>query len=144
MSSLFKLSTAARNVMCDALVDSIDTGTGAGTIAIRTGSPPTNVADASSGTLLGTLTFSSTAFGSASTGAATAATITSDTNADASGDAGYFRVYKGAGGDTAAVLQGTAGNSGDSADMTFDVKAIVAGGVIACSSFVITVAITQT
>lgn len=141
MASNFKISTAARNAACDALVDRIDGGTGAGTIAIRTGAPPTNVGDASTGTLLGTCTFSATAFGAASTGTATAASITSDTNADASGDAGYFRCYQGAAADTAADWQGTAGNSGDSPDMTFDNKSIVAGGTIAISSFTLTVPI---
>jgi hypothetical protein len=135
MASNYKISTAQRNAACDAMVDRIDAGTGAGTIKIRTGSPPTNVNDASSGTLLGTCTFSATAFGASSSGTATAASITSDTSADASGDAGHFRVYQGAGGDTAAEWQGTAGNSGDSPDMTFDNKSIVAGGTIAISSY---------
>lgn len=123
------------------MVDELDTGTGAGTIPIRTGAPPTNVSDASSGTLLGTCTFSATAFGAASTGVATAAAITSDTTADNSGDAGHFRLYKGAAGDTAASAQGTAGNAGDTPDMTFDNKTIVAGGVIAISSMALTVPI---
>ena len=138
MASAFKLSTAARNAAVDGIVDLIDAGTGAGTIAIRTGSPPTNVSDASSGTLLGTLTFSATAFGAAASGTATAATITSDSSADASGDAGYFRVYAGAAGDTAAILQGTAGEAADTPDLEFDNKTIVAGGTIAISAFTIT------
>lgn len=141
MASNFKISTEARNAACDAIVDLIDGGTGAGTIPIRTGAPPTNVGDASSGTLLGTCTFSATAFGASSSGTATAASITSDTSADASGDAGHFRVYKGAGADTEAVMQGTAGESADSPDMTFDNKTIVAGGTIAISSFTVTVPI---
>lgn len=141
MASNFKISTASRNAACDAIVDLIDGGTGAGTCAIRTGAPPTNVGDASSGTLLGTLTFSGTAFGAASTGTATAASITSDTDADASGDAGHFRVYAGAAADTAALFQGTAGEAADSTDMTFDNKTIVAGGTIAISSFTLTVPI---
>lgn len=134
MASNFKISTNQRNAACDAMVDRIDGGTGAGTIAIRTGTPPTNVSDASTGTLLGTLTFSATAFGAASTGTATAASITSDTNADASGDAGYFRIYQGAAADTAGEAQGTAGEAADSPDMTFDNKSIVAGGTVAISS----------
>jgi hypothetical protein len=123
------------------MVDELDTGTGAGTIPIRTGTPPTNVSDASSGTLLGTCTFSATAFGAAATGVATAAAITSDSTADNSGDAGHFRLYKGAAGDTSASAQGTAGNAGDTPDMTFDNKTIVAGGVIAISSMTVTVPI---
>ena len=139
MASDFKISTASRNAMADAAVDRVDAGTGAGTCAIRDGAIPATVAAASSGTLLGTLTFSATAFGPAATGVATANAITSDTNADASGVAGYFRVYQGAAADTAAEWQGTAGEAADSTDMTFDNKTIVGGGVIACSAFTITV-----
>ena len=141
MASNFKISTAARNAACNALVDRIDAGTGVGTIAIRTGAPPTNVGDASSGTLLGTCTFAATAFGNAATGVATAAAITSDTNADNSGDAGYFRVYQGAAADTAADWQGTSGNAGDTPDLVFDNKTIVAGGTIAISAMTLTVPI---
>lgn len=141
MASNFKISTASRNAAANGIVDLIDGGTGAGRIEIRTGAPPTNVADASSGTLLGTLTFSATAFGAASSGTATADTITSDSSADASGTAGYFRVYAGAAGDTAALFQGTAGEAADTTDMTFDNKTIVAGGVIAISSMTLTVPI---
>jgi hypothetical protein len=139
MASNFKISTAARNAGADAIVDRLDLNTPPAVIKIRTGSPPTNVSDASTGTLLGTCTFSNPAFGSASSGVATASSITSDTNADASGDAGHFRVYQGAGSDTQAEWQGTAGNSGDTPDMTFDNKSIVAGGTIAISSFTLTV-----
>lgn len=141
MALNFKISTAARDAACNAIVDLIDAGTGVGTVAIRTGAPPANVADASSGTLLGTLSFSATAFGASSTGTATADTITSDTSADNSGDAGYFRVYAGSAADTAALLQGTAGEAADTTDMTFDNKSIVAGGTIAISAFTVTVPI---
>lgn len=143
MATGFKISTATRNALADAFADIHDGGTPPATIKIRTGAPPTNVADASSGTLLGTLTMSATAFGAASSGAVTAAAITSDTSADNSGTAGHFRVYQGGAGDTAALYQGTAGESGDTPDMTFDNKTIVAGGVIAISSMVYTVSIAQ-
>lgn len=141
MASNFKISTAVRNAMCDAAVDLIDTGTGAGRIEIRVGSPPTNVSDASSGTLLATLTFSATAYGSASSGTAQEASITSDTSADASGDAGYFRIYKGAGTDTQALMQGTCGESGDTPDLIFDEKSIVAGGTVAITDLPMTMPI---
>ena len=136
MPSDFKISTAARNAACDAIVDLVDGGTGAGTIEIRTGSPPATPATADSGTLLGTLTFSDPAFGSASTGVATAAAIASDTNADASGDAGHFRVKDSSG---TVIFQGTAGNSGDTPDLVFNNKAIVSGGTIAITSMTVTV-----
>jgi hypothetical protein len=141
MASNFKIATAVRNAACDAIVDRLDLNTPPAVTKIRTGSPPTNVGDASSGTLLGTCPFGNPAFGAASSGTATANAITSDTSADASGDAGHFRVYQGAAGDTAAEFQGTAGNAGDSPDMTFDNKSIVAGGTIAISSWTVTVPI---
>lgn len=136
MASDFEISTAARNAACDAIVDLIDGGAGAGTLTIRTGAPPATPATADSGTLLGTLTFSDPAFGSAATGVATASAITSDSSADASGDAGHFRVKDS---NAVVIMQGTAGEAADTPDMTFDEKSIVAGGVIACTSFTVTV-----
>jgi hypothetical protein len=138
LASNFKIGTAARNAACDAIVDLIDAGAGAGTLTIRTGAPPTNVSDADSGTLLATLTFSDPAFGASASGTATASAITSDTNADASGDAGHFRV-KDSNGNT--IFQGTAGEAADTPDLTFDEKSIVAGGTVACSSFTVSVPI---
>ena len=139
MASNFKISTAARNAACNGIVDLIDGGTGAGRLEIRTGDPPTNLSDASSGTLLATLTFSNPAFGDAALGSGIANAITSDTSADDSGDAGYFRAFAGEAADTAAIFQGTAGNADDTPDMIFDNKSIVAGGTVACSSFVLVV-----
>lgn len=137
MASNFKISAASRNAACDGIVDQLDAANA--TCAIRTGAPPTNPSDASTGTLLGTCTFSAPAFGAATGGVATAGSITSDTDADASGDAGYFRVYPNGAGDTACAFQGTAGEAADTPDMTFDNKTIVAGGTIAISAFTVTV-----
>ena len=139
MASNFKISTAARNAACNGIVDLIDGGTGAGRLEIRTGDPPTNLSDASTGTLLATLTFSNPAFGDAALGSGIANAITPDTSADDSGDAGYFRAFAGEAADTAAIFQGTAGNADDTPDMIFDNKSIVAGGTVACSSFVLVV-----
>lgn len=129
----YRLATDTRNKACDAIVDDIDAGAGAGTIAIRTGAQPTNVDDVDSGTLLGTLTFSDPAFGAAATGVATASAITSDTNADASGTAGHFRIKD----STPAIhSDGTCGQG--SGDLSFDNNVIVAGGTIAISSLTVT------
>lgn len=128
----YRLGTTARNAAADGITGAINTG-GAGTIQVRTGAQPTNVSDAPTGTLLGTLTFSGTAFGAASTGVATAASITSDTSADNSGTAGYFVIKNGSGTNHS---DGTCGTSG--ADMNFDNNIIVAGGVIAVTSMTVT------
>lgn len=135
MASNVKISVSARNAAADAIVDLIDGGAGAGTCGIRTGAPPSTPATADSGTLLGTCTFSDPAFGAASSGTATASSITDDSSADASGDAGHFRVYDS---NSNCIFQGTAGEAADSTDMTFDNKSIVSGGTIAITSFTVT------
>lgn len=136
MASAFKISSAARNAACNGIVDLLDAGAGAATVAIRTGAPPTNPSDADTGTLLGTLTMSDPAFGNAATGVATASAITSDTSADNSGTAGHFRAKDS---DGNVIFQGTAGETADSPDMVFDNKTIVAGGTIAITSMTVTV-----
>lgn len=137
MASNFKIAVAAMQAACNGIVDLLDAGAGAATLAIRTGAPPATPATADSGTLLATLTFSDPAFGNAnSSGVATANSITSDTVADNSGDAGHFRAKDS---DGNVIFQGTAGNSGDTPDMVFDNKSIVAGGTVACASMTVTV-----
>lgn len=128
-----RLSTGSRNLATDAIVDALDAGAGAGYIQIRTGAQPTNVADAASGTLLGTLTFSDPAFGSSATGTATASAITSDTNADASGTAGHARLC-----DSNDAIHSDADCAQGSGTINFDNNVIVAGGTIAISSFTLT------
>jgi hypothetical protein len=131
-----RLATAVRNLACDAIVDSLDAGAGAGTIAIRTGTQPTNVGDADTGTLLGTLTCSDPAAGAAATGVATFSAVTSDTNADASGTAGHAR-FKDSDGNI--KFDCTCGQG--SGDISFDNNIVVAGGTIALSSATVTVPI---
>jgi hypothetical protein len=132
----YRLATDTRNKAADAIVDDLDAGAGAGTIAIRTGAQPTNVGDADTGTLLGTLTFSDPAFGAAATGTATASAITSDTNADASGTAGHARLKDSDGNIHSDMTCGLG-----SGDLSFDNNVIVAGGTIAISSLTVTVPI---
>lgn len=134
MASNFKLSSMSRAAACSGILQLVDSGGGGARIEIRSGAPPTNVWDASTGTLLATPTFGYPGFGTVSNGSGTANAITSAT-AVASADAGYFRVYASGGGDTAALFQGTAGNSADTPDMIFDNKAIVSGGTVAIVTF---------
>lgn len=132
-----KISTAAAKAACDAVVDLLDGGSGAGYIEIRTGSQPATVATAASGTLLGTLTLSDPAFGNATTASpsvATASAITSDTTADATGTAGWFRAYDSAG---TAVIDGSVTATGGGGDLTLDSTSIVAGGTIAMSAWTV-------
>lgn len=132
-----RISTAAAAGACNAVVDLLDAGAGAGYIEIRTGSQPATVATAATGTLLGTLPLSDPAFGnatSASPAVATASAITSDTNADATGTAGWFRAYDS---DANAVIDGSITGTGGGGDMELDSTSIVAGGTIAVSSWTV-------
>lgn len=131
-----RLGTTMRNNACNGIVDTIDQGSGAGTIRIYTGSQPAAVSDNPSGTALGTLTFSDPAFGNSSTGVATASAITSDTSADASGTALHAAIYDS---DVNPLADCTCGQG--SGDVNFDNSTIVAGGVIAISSMTVTVPI---
>lgn len=125
----YRRATATRNAVANAEGDLLD----GGSIQIRTGAQPTNVGDAASGTLLGTLTFAGTAFGAPSTGVVTAASITSDTNADASGTAGHARLL-----DSGAAIHSDASCGLGSGDFNFDNNVIVIGGTIAISSLSLT------
>jgi hypothetical protein len=131
-----RLANAVRSLGADAIFDSVDAGAGAGTVAIRTGTQPTNVGDADTGTLLGTLTHSDPAWGAASNGVKTANAITSDTNADNSGTAGHARMK-----DSNGNIKYDCTCGQGSGDINFDNNVIVAGGTIAISSMTGTVPI---
>lgn len=133
------VSMASARAALDALLALLNTG-GAGKIKIFTGSMPATCETADSGTALSTgLTLSSTAFaastdpGSTGLATATANAIASDTNAAATGTAGYFRAYSGAG---TCIIQGTVGTS--AADMILNTTSIVAGATVAITSWTVT------
>ena len=111
---------------------------GAGTVEIRTGAPEATTLTADSGTLLATLTLSSTAFGASTDGTsnglatATANSITAAT-AGASGTAGHFRAKSNAG---VVLAQGTCGTSGT--DMILNSTTITSGDLVTATSWVIT------
>ncbi len=134
----FRLATTARNAACDGIVDLVDAGAGAGLLKIRTGAQPATPQTAATGTLLATLTFSDPAFGAASAGVATANAITSDTNVDATGTAGWARVYDSDDVDpTDSVFDMDIGQG--SGTLNFDNTSFVAGGTAAISSMTVTV-----
>lgn len=129
----FRLATAVRNLVADAVADAFDGGAGPATIDFRTGGQPTNVGDSDTGTLLGTATCSDPAFGAAATGVVTANAITSDTSADASGTCQHVRIK-----DSSPAILCDADAAQGSGTFNFDNNVIVAGGTIAISSFTIT------
>ena len=124
------LSDAAAHARLNALTALLN----GGTIEVRTGAKPATVGAAATGTLLGTLGLSATAFANASGRAAVANAISSDTSADASGTAGWFRA-KASG--SAAVIDGTITTSGNGGDLIIDNASIVAGGQINATSWTV-------
>lgn len=88
-----RINTAARNAACDAVVDLVDGGAGAGVIRVYTGSQPATPGDAPTGTLLAEFTLSDPAFGSSANGVA-ALDVTPALTDDglAAGTAGWFRI----------------------------------------------------
>ena len=138
-----KLSTGLRNAAADGIGNAMDT---TGRINVYTGTPPANPQAAATGTLLATLTMAADAFGVAATGAIAAGTITGDSSADATGTAGWFRMYKTI--DTAPNLagavadkriDGTVTATAGGGDITFDSVSFVAGGAINMTGFTLTV-----
>ena len=97
-----KLSVTVRNAKLDAIETAIGT---APLLKIRTGSAPATCATADSGTVLASITCPSDWASAASSGAKALLGTWSDTSADATGDAGHFRIYDSSG--TTCHLQGT-------------------------------------
>lgn len=120
---MLTLTTAIRNAMTDAIVDSLDAGSGAGTIAIRSGSRPTAPSDSATGTLLATVTCSDPAFGAASAGAASLSDPAS-VLAVATGTATWFRAFDSTG---AACFDGSVTATGGGGDLTLGTVAITSG-----------------
>lgn len=128
-----KISTAVRNSMMNGLATLADAGSAAAFIRVRTGSAPTNVSDADSGTLLATCTMSDPSFGSSSAGTITANAIAADSSVDNTGTAGYFRMYDS---DATCILQGSVGTS--ATDMVVNSTAFVSGGTFTVTSLTVT------
>lgn len=117
------LSTAARNAACNAVVDLLDAGSGAGALVFRT----------SGDVEVATLAFSDPAFGNASTGVATADTITSDTSA--TGGTTTKATLEDS--DTNIVITATVGTS--SSDINLSSTTIGNGDTVSISSLTVTV-----
>jgi hypothetical protein len=132
------ISMLAARAALDAITAKLNVGGTAGTIEIRTGAAEATTLTADSGTLLATLTLSTTSFPGSADGVsnglatATASAITSAT-AVASGTAGHFRAKSSAG---TVIVQGTVGTA--TADMILNTTTITSGDNVACTSWVIT------
>ena len=117
------IATAYRTAMCDALVDGLDAGAGAGTIQIRSGTRPANPNTTATGTLLATVTLADPAFGAASSGVATL-TDPASVTAAATGTASWFRALDS---NSNAIFDGDVTATGGGGDLTLATTSITSG-----------------
>jgi hypothetical protein len=114
------LETLARNAACNAVVDLIDAGSGAGTLVFET----------SGDVEVATLTYSDPAFGDALNGVATASAITPDTDATG-GTIAQASVYDS---DNTKIMELTVGTVGSGADIELSSLTVTAGETVSVSS----------
>lgn len=126
------IAVARRNEALDAIRDNANSGI----LRIYTGSRPASPETAATGTLLAELTLNATAFGAASGGALTAASITRDESANATGTAGWFRIWQSDG--TTPWADGSITATGGGGELEMPSTSITAGQPVECSSLVIT------
>lgn len=127
------LSTAIRNARLDAIETVIGTSA---ILKIRTGSPPTNVAASSTGTVLATCSLPSDYLSAASSGAKAKSGTWEDTSADATGTAGHFEIT--ASDSTTVGMRGTVTVTGGGGDMTVDSTTFTATQAFTVTSFTLT------
>lgn len=121
-------STAIANAKLDIVESTIGTSA---ILKIRTGSPPSTVAGASTGTVLATVSLPSDWMNAASSRTKTKAGTWTDASADATGTAGHFEITASDG--TTVGMRGTVGTS--SADMIVNTVSFVSGDSFAITTF---------
>ena len=126
-------SVTVRNAKLDAVETAIGTSA---VLKIRSGSAPSDCAQADSGTVLATITLPSDWMAAASSGSKAKSGTWQDTSADATGTAGHFRLYASDG--TTCHAQGTVTATGGGGDLTLDNVSIASGQSVTISSFTLT------
>lgn len=120
------LAAATQNAGCDAQVDLIDAGTGAGSLQIRSGTRPASANGTAAGTLLAEVVLENPAFGDsgASTPGAAALNDPDAVTGVAAGTATWFRVMDG---DDATVFDGSVSATGGGGDLTLATTTVSVG-----------------
>jgi hypothetical protein len=127
------LSVGVRNARLDQLETTIGT---APILRIYSGSEPTNITDAPTGTLLAEMTLPSDWLAAASSGQKAKAGTWQDASANATGTAGYFRIRDS--GDTTSHMQGTVTATGGGGDLELNNTSINSGQQVTITSFTLT------
>lgn len=120
----FRLATALRNAVSNAITTLVDAGSGPGKIQIYTGAQPTNPNTAASGTLLATFTLADPSFGAAASGTITLQGVPLSTTGLAAGTAGWFRALDSA---DNAVCDGTVSATGGGGQIELNTTTVSVG-----------------
>lgn len=128
-----QLSTTVRNARLDTIESTIGT---APLLRIYSGSMPADCATAASGTLLAEMTLPSDWLAAAGSGQKAKSGTWQDSSANATGTAGYFRIYDSGG--TTCHLQGTVTATGGGGDLTLDNTSIATAQSVTVSTFTLT------
>ena len=127
------MSVTVRNAVLDAIETAIGT---AAVLKIRTGAPPTEIADVDSGTVLASMTLETDWMAAAGSGTKAKAGTWADATADNPGTAGHFRIYASNG--TTQHIQGTVTATGGGGDMELDNTSINVGQSVSVTTFTLT------
>lgn len=130
-----RLSATLANALANSVDDTVNGGTGAGTIKVYTGTQPATADTAASGTLLATFTLGDPAFGAAASGVITLSGVPLTVAAVATGTAGWFRIESN-GGATLSVLDGSVGTTGN--QINLNTTSITSGVNVTITSGTIT------
>lgn len=128
-----QMSVAVRNARLNAIEATVGT---AAILKIFSGSMPANCATADSGTVLSTVDLPSDYMADAASGSKAKSGTWQDTSADASGTAGYFRMYASDG--STCGMQGTVTATGGGGDMTVDNTSFSSGQSFTVTGFTLT------
>lgn len=128
-----QISTLVKNGQLNSIETTIGTSA---IIKIRTGSVPSSITDPDSGTVLSTINLPSDWLAAASGGSISKQGTWEDASADATGTAGYFRLYASDG--TTVHMQGTVTVTGGGGDLELDNTSIAATQKVTITTFTLT------
>lgn len=128
-----QLSVAVRNARLDAIESTVGT---APLFRIYSGAMPADCGTVASGTLLIEATLPSDWAANASSGAKAKSGTWQDTSANATGTAGYYRMYDSTG--TTCHVQGTVTATGGGGDLTLDNVSIASAQSVTITGFTLT------
>ncbi len=133
---VLRFSATSANTQLDGIETTIGTSP---VMRILTGSAPASCAAAETGTILAELTLPSDWMAAASGGSKALSGTWQDASANASGTAGYFRIYESTA--TTCHMQGTTTASGGGGDMILDTLTFVSGQPFSITSFTLSVTV---